>query len=223
MNADITKWSSPAYQEFHKIIKDELAPIFNQVDARVKNFENHFVKEAAKFVRDFKSVAKEADESLDKIIYFCCRNIRSQTELERTKESLQQHATSNPTVASSVGSLKGKSMDTQCASDTLDFMSQKLEDENVSLEFQLRDQLFDKVFEQKVTTKGMSANTKFQKLYSVTPLPKTKVLPKGVLSSPFLYRSRQELVKTRKDKRPVGAIQGRTGSPLVSKSHCIKD
>ncbi|GJW86748.1 retrovirus-related pol polyprotein from transposon TNT 1-94 [Tanacetum coccineum] len=38
-----------------------------RVDARVQNFENHFVKEAAKFIRDFKSLAKEADSSLDKI------------------------------------------------------------------------------------------------------------------------------------------------------------
>ncbi|GJW66535.1 hypothetical protein Tco_0120959 [Tanacetum coccineum] len=51
----------------------------------------------------------------------------------------------------------------------------------------LRDQLFDKVSEQKGTTKGTSANTKFAnqstsgtKLYFVTPLPKTKVLPKVV-------------------------------------------
>ncbi|GJX75013.1 retrovirus-related pol polyprotein from transposon TNT 1-94 [Tanacetum coccineum] len=35
-----------------------------------------------------------------------------------------------------LGDLKGKSMDTQCASETLDPLSQKLEDENVSLEFQ---------------------------------------------------------------------------------------
>ncbi|GKB99590.1 retrovirus-related pol polyprotein from transposon TNT 1-94 [Tanacetum coccineum] len=34
--------------------------------------------------------------------------------------------------------LKGKSSNTQCASDTLDHLSQKLEDENVSLEFQIR-------------------------------------------------------------------------------------
>ncbi|GJY23883.1 retrovirus-related pol polyprotein from transposon TNT 1-94 [Tanacetum coccineum] len=67
INANITNWSSLTYQEFHKIIKDEIAPIVNQVDARVQNFKNHFVKEAAKFVRDFKSLAKEADKSLNKI------------------------------------------------------------------------------------------------------------------------------------------------------------
>ncbi|GKB18560.1 hypothetical protein Tco_0852483 [Tanacetum coccineum] len=33
MNANITNWSSPAYQEFHKIFKDEITPLVNQVDA----------------------------------------------------------------------------------------------------------------------------------------------------------------------------------------------
>nr|GEU71817.1 hypothetical protein [Tanacetum cinerariifolium] len=42
--------------------------LVNQVDASVQNFKNHFVKEAAKFVRDFKSLPKEAGESLDKIM-----------------------------------------------------------------------------------------------------------------------------------------------------------
>nr|GFB71358.1 hypothetical protein [Tanacetum cinerariifolium] len=37
-----------------------------QVDARVQNFEIQFLKEAAKFVGDFKSLAKEADDSLAK-------------------------------------------------------------------------------------------------------------------------------------------------------------
>ncbi|GKB70287.1 hypothetical protein Tco_0931699 [Tanacetum coccineum] len=36
-----------------------------------------------------------------------------------------------------LGDLKGKSIDTQCASDTLNPLSHKLEDENVSLEFQV--------------------------------------------------------------------------------------
>nr|GFB78881.1 hypothetical protein [Tanacetum cinerariifolium] len=38
----------------------------NQVDARVQNFEINFLKEAAKFVGDFKSLTKEADASLAK-------------------------------------------------------------------------------------------------------------------------------------------------------------
>nr|GEU52224.1 reverse transcriptase domain-containing protein [Tanacetum cinerariifolium] len=66
MTLDIYNWSSSVHQEIHKIVKDEILPIVNQVDARVQNFKIHFLKEAAKFVRDFKSLAKEADESLSK-------------------------------------------------------------------------------------------------------------------------------------------------------------
>ncbi|GJZ16565.1 hypothetical protein Tco_0552242 [Tanacetum coccineum] len=66
MTLDIHNWSSSVHQEIHNIVKDEIFPIVNQVDARVQNFEIQFLKEAAKFVRDFKSLAKEADESLAK-------------------------------------------------------------------------------------------------------------------------------------------------------------
>nr|GEU77499.1 hypothetical protein [Tanacetum cinerariifolium] len=63
---EIHNWSSSAHKKVHRIISHEIAPIINQVDARVQNFEIQFLQEAAKFVRDFKSLAKEADESLDK-------------------------------------------------------------------------------------------------------------------------------------------------------------
>ncbi|GJS58874.1 hypothetical protein Tco_0653658 [Tanacetum coccineum] len=66
MTLDIHNWSSSAHQKLLKIIKDEIYPIVNQVDARVQNFKIQFLKEAAKFVRDIKSLAKEADESLAK-------------------------------------------------------------------------------------------------------------------------------------------------------------
>ncbi|GJW85241.1 hypothetical protein Tco_0158386 [Tanacetum coccineum] len=66
MTLDIHNWSSSAHQEIHKIVKDEVLPIVNQVNARVQNFKIQFLKEAAKFVRDFKSLAKEADESIVK-------------------------------------------------------------------------------------------------------------------------------------------------------------
>ncbi|GJQ99077.1 hypothetical protein Tco_0522062 [Tanacetum coccineum] len=84
-----------------------------------------------------------------------------------------------------LGDLKGKSSDTQCASNTLDLVSHKLKDENVPLEFQ--------VYEPKGTTKGTGMNTMFTKqsilgkppsssyepkLYYVTPFPKSSVLPK---------------------------------------------
>ncbi|GJW74192.1 retrovirus-related pol polyprotein from transposon TNT 1-94 [Tanacetum coccineum] len=62
----IHNWSSTAHREIHKVLKDENFPIVNQVDARLQNFEIQFLKEAAEFVRDFKSLANEADDSLDK-------------------------------------------------------------------------------------------------------------------------------------------------------------
>nr|GEV26784.1 copia protein [Tanacetum cinerariifolium] len=58
MTLETHNWSSSAHQELHKIVKDENFPIVNQVDARVQNFEIQFSKEAAKFVGDFKSLAK---------------------------------------------------------------------------------------------------------------------------------------------------------------------
>nr|GEV03345.1 hypothetical protein [Tanacetum cinerariifolium] len=113
MTLDTHNWSSYSHQELHKIVKDEIFPIVNQVDARVQNFEIQFLKEAAEFVGDFKSLAKEADESLAKHkaleleIKRLLREIVSQdimsivknnfivdssnlqTELDRTKEKLK--------------------------------------------------------------------------------------------------------------------------------------
>nr|GEV25698.1 retrovirus-related Pol polyprotein from transposon TNT 1-94 [Tanacetum cinerariifolium] len=66
MTLETHNCSSSSHQELHKIVKDENFPIVNQVDARLQNFEIQFLKEAAKFVGDFKSLAKEADESLAK-------------------------------------------------------------------------------------------------------------------------------------------------------------
>nr|GFC26628.1 hypothetical protein [Tanacetum cinerariifolium] len=66
MTIETHNWASSAHQELHKIVRDENFPIVNQVDARLQNFEIQFLKEAAKFVGDFKSLANEADASFDK-------------------------------------------------------------------------------------------------------------------------------------------------------------
>nr|GEU54399.1 retrovirus-related Pol polyprotein from transposon TNT 1-94 [Tanacetum cinerariifolium] len=113
MTLETHNWLSSAHQELHKIIKDEIFPIINQVNARVQNFEIQFLKKAAKFVGDFKSLAKEADESLAKhkaleleikrllravvsqdILFVVQNNYvvntsNLQTELERTKERFE--------------------------------------------------------------------------------------------------------------------------------------
>nr|GEV48250.1 hypothetical protein [Tanacetum cinerariifolium] len=197
MTLETHNWSSFAHQELHKIVKDEIFPIVNQVDARVQNFEIQFLKEAAKFVGDFKSLAKEADESLAKhkaleleierlLRAVVSQDIMSvvqkasvvdtsnlQTELERTKECFENCIIKKENqyaklwndwykkcdeckfdkilydkaykdmqqkikrLQAQFGDLKGKSKDTLCVSDTLNPLSQKLENENMELEFQV--------------------------------------------------------------------------------------
>ncbi|GJR89074.1 hypothetical protein Tco_0213085 [Tanacetum coccineum] len=124
-----------------------------------------------------------------------------QTELDRTKEKLESCIIKKE---KEYAVLWNNCSNIQCASNTLDPLSQKLEDENVSLEFQL----FDKVSEQKNTTKGTSVDAKFSKqsilgkppsssfgpkLYSVTHLPKSKVILKvgelNALSKPVTSNS----------------------------------
>ncbi|GJV08656.1 hypothetical protein Tco_1346312, partial [Tanacetum coccineum] len=198
MTLDTHNWSSSAHQEIHKILKEEIFPIINQVDSRLQNFEIQFLKEAAKFVRDFKSLAKEADESLAKhktleleierlLRAVVSQDIMSivqnpsvvdssnlQTELDRTKERLENCIIKKENeyaklwndwykkceeckydkisydkayndmqqkierLQAQLGDQKGKSQDTPCVSNTLDPLSQKLENENVELEFQVR-------------------------------------------------------------------------------------
>ncbi|GJU73727.1 hypothetical protein Tco_1265132 [Tanacetum coccineum] len=245
---------------------DEIFPIVNQVDARVQNFEIQFLKEAAKLVRDFQSLAKEANESLAKHkaleldIERLLRAVISQDivsimknptvietsdlqiELDRIKERLENCIFKKEKeyalwhdwykkceewkydkisydkayndmqqkikrLQAQLGDQKGKIKDTPCVSNTLDHLSQKLVNENVELEFQIKNyakendhlktaykNLFDSinVFEQKNITRGTSANTKFAKqsilgkppsssrpkLYVVTPLPKSMAIPK---------------------------------------------
>ncbi|GKB26882.1 retrovirus-related pol polyprotein from transposon TNT 1-94 [Tanacetum coccineum] len=253
-----------------------------------EEFSDDTTPKAAKFVRDFKSLAKEADESLAKhkaleleierlLRAVVSQDIMSivqsnsvvdtsnlQTELERTKErfenciikkeneyaklwndwykkceeckydkisydkaynDMQQNIDAFhlplQRLQAQLGDQMGKSKDTLCVSDTLDPLSQKLENENVELELQLRAQLFDKVSEQIDTNKGTSVNTQFckqsilgkppsfsePKLYSVTPFPKSKCLPKidetHALSKPVTSNSvptPQELKDVKNDK-----------------------
>nr|GEV18764.1 integrase, catalytic region, zinc finger, CCHC-type, peptidase aspartic, catalytic [Tanacetum cinerariifolium] len=177
--------------------ENENFPIVNQVDARVQNFEIQFLKEAAKFVGDFKSLAKEADESLVKhkaleleierllravvsqdIMTVVQNNyvgetLNLQTELERTKERFENCIIKKENeyaklwndwykkceeckfdkisyekaykdmqqkierLQAQSGDLKGKGKDTSCVLDTLNPLSQKLENENMKLEFRV--------------------------------------------------------------------------------------
>nr|GEW09203.1 integrase, catalytic region, zinc finger, CCHC-type, peptidase aspartic, catalytic [Tanacetum cinerariifolium] len=247
MTLETHNWSSSAHKELHKIIKDEIFPIVYQVDARVQNFKIQFLKESAKFVGDFKSLAKEAVESLAKHkaleleIERLLREVVSQdimsvvqnnsvdetsnlqTKLERIKERFENYIIKRENeyaklwndwykkceeckfdkisnnkayndmqqkieqLQARLEDLKGKSKDTSCSTDTLNPLSQKLENENVELEFQVSDQ--------KDTTRGMSGNTKFGKQSILGKLPKvseTHALSKPVTSNliPTLQESK---------------------------------
>nr|GEZ45399.1 hypothetical protein [Tanacetum cinerariifolium] len=164
MTLEVHNWSSSDHKEVHKIISHEIAPIINQVDARVQNFKIQFLQEAAKFVRYFKSLTKEADESLDKqkslelkikrllkasvshdimsIVQNGFVDVPSdiQTELDRTKEKLELCIIKKEkeyALQAQLRDLKGKSRDTPSASNTLDPLNQKLEKKIVELEFQV--------------------------------------------------------------------------------------
>nr|GEU93247.1 Gag-Pol polyprotein [Tanacetum cinerariifolium] len=181
-----------------KIHEDELLDKQIQLEKKIKELDNILVKtEAAKFVGDFKSLAKEADESLAKHktleleIEHLLRAVVSEditcvvqnnsvidtsnlkTELERTKDRFENCIIKKENeyaklwndwykkceefkydkisydkayndmqqkikrLQAQLGDLKGKSKDTSGVSDTLNPLSQKLENENVELVFQV--------------------------------------------------------------------------------------
>nr|GEU32522.1 retrovirus-related Pol polyprotein from transposon TNT 1-94 [Tanacetum cinerariifolium] len=186
---------------------------------------------------DFKSLAKEADESLAK-------HKALELEIERLLRAVIER------LQAQLGELKGKSKDLSCVSNTLNPLSRKLENENVELEFQvlnyakenahlkttyknlfdsiymirtqsktitdslqnklhdtiyenakLRSQLFDIVSDQKNTTRGTSANTKFAKQSILGKPPKvgeTHALSKPVTSNSIPTPQGSKVVKNNK-------------------------
>nr|GEU33265.1 hypothetical protein [Tanacetum cinerariifolium] len=100
--------------------------LYNNLATKVKTNNS----EAAKFVRDFKSLAKEADDSLAK-------HKALEFEIERLMRAVvsQDIMSIVQRLQAQLGDLKHQSKDTPCESDTLDSLSQKLENENVELDF----------------------------------------------------------------------------------------
>nr|GEU39541.1 Gag-Pol polyprotein [Tanacetum cinerariifolium] len=156
----------------------------------------HQASTSAKFVQDFRSLANEADESLAKHkaleleIELLLRAVVSQDIISVVQ---------NPTV-----------VDTSDLQTELEYKLHNTIYENDKL----RAQLFDKVSEQKDTTQGTSANTKFtkqsilrkppssskSKLYSVTPFPNSKVITKVGVDNTAKTRRPQPRSNTKNDK-----------------------
>nr|GFC12943.1 hypothetical protein [Tanacetum cinerariifolium] len=150
---------------FDKIVREENFPIVNQVDAILQNFKIQFLKEAAKFVGDFKSLAKEADSSLAKHMIL-------ELDIERLLKAVVSQdiifVVQNAYVVDT-SDLQTELEHTSCASDTQNQLFHKLENANVELEFQ-----------------DTSKNTKFAKEPIAEILPKigeTNALSKPVTSN----------------------------------------
>nr|GFB48558.1 hypothetical protein [Tanacetum cinerariifolium] len=171
----------------------------NQVDARVQNFKIQFLKEAAKFVGDFRPLAKKADSSLAKhklleleierllkavvsqdiISVVQNASVVSKLSLNVRKNALKTVSLKRKLnmlnfgmierLQAQLGDLKAKRKDTSCVSNTQNHVFQKLENANVELEFQ-----------------DSSKNTKFAKQPNVEILSKigeTNALSKPVTSN----------------------------------------
>ncbi|GJS66049.1 hypothetical protein Tco_0680613 [Tanacetum coccineum] len=110
-----------------------------ELERTKERLENCIIKKENEFAKLWNDWYKKCEEcNYDKILYDKAYNDMQQ-KIKRLQAQL--------------GDLKGKSKDTPCVSNTLDPLLQKLENENVGLEFQ--------VSEQKDTTKGTNTNTKF--------------------------------------------------------------
>ncbi|GJV51312.1 hypothetical protein Tco_1447053 [Tanacetum coccineum] len=159
--------------------KDSKKMSYGEVPAarRLQNFQIQFLKEATKFVRDFKSLAKETDESLVKhkalefeierlleqlsvrILCLLCKKIENENvELEfQVLNYAKENAHLKTTYKNLFDSINVTRAQTKTITDSL---QQKLHD-TIYENAKLRAQLFDNVFEQKDITKGTSVNTKF--------------------------------------------------------------
>nr|GEZ91097.1 DNA-directed DNA polymerase [Tanacetum cinerariifolium] len=212
--ANVSKPISIPNEEFSDDTTPSVARKFlNEVKSTIVTLQ-----QAAKFVGDFKSLAKEADESLAKhkaleleikrllravvsqdIMYKKCEECKfDKISYDKAYNDMQQMI---EWLQAQLGDLKGKSKDTSCVSDTLNPLSQKCENKNVELEFQVRAQLFNKVSDQKDNTRGTSANTKFAKQSIMGILPKvgeTHALSKSVTSNTISTPQESKVVKNDK-------------------------
>ncbi|GJX52366.1 hypothetical protein Tco_0280735 [Tanacetum coccineum] len=112
-----------------------------------------------------------------------------------------------------LGDQKDKSKDTPCVSDTLDPLSQKLENENVELEFQVP----PKVVELNDLSNPVTSN-------SVPTTKESKVMENDKVIAPGMFRIDPRVQSIAKTRRPQPRSNTKNDRvPFVSKSSCIKD
>ncbi|GJT86535.1 ribonuclease H-like domain-containing protein [Tanacetum coccineum] len=98
--------------------------------AKINHLSEVFVSQNAKSREELYFSNTSKTTSVSKSISIPYEEISDDTSLSVARKFLNE-------LQAQLGDLKGKNSDTKCASSTLDPLSQKLEDDNVSLEFQL--------------------------------------------------------------------------------------
>nr|GEX85085.1 hypothetical protein [Tanacetum cinerariifolium] len=139
-----------------------------------ERFENCIIKKEYEYAKLWNDWYNKCDEcKYDKISYD-----KAYKDMQQKIERLQAQ----------LGDLKGKSKDTSCVSDTQNLLSQKLENENMELEFQ-----------------DMSENTKFVKqpiMENLLKVGKTNALSKPVTSNSVSAPQESKGVDNTKTRRP---------------------
>nr|GEX47496.1 uncharacterized mitochondrial protein AtMg00810-like [Tanacetum cinerariifolium]GEY79843.1 uncharacterized mitochondrial protein AtMg00810-like [Tanacetum cinerariifolium] len=152
----------------------ETSNLQTELEHTKERFENGIIKKKNEYAKIWNDWYKKCEEcKLNKISY------------DKAYKDMQQKI---KWLQAQLGDLKGKSKDTSCVSDTRNPLSQKLENENMGLEFQ------DK-------KRGTSANTKFAKQSIVGNLPKvgeTHALSNPVTSNSVPTPQESKVVKNDK-------------------------
>nr|GFA42575.1 ribonuclease H-like domain-containing protein [Tanacetum cinerariifolium] len=155
------------------------------------NFEIQFLKEAAKFVEDFKSLTKEADDSLAK-------HKALKLEIERLlKVVVLNYARENAHLKATYKNLFDSISVSRTQTKTIISSLQNELQSTIYKNAKLRTQLFKKVSEQKDNTCDTSANTKFAKQSTEETLPKLDEI--HALSKPVTSNS----VSTQQESKGV--------------------
>nr|GEW89376.1 hypothetical protein [Tanacetum cinerariifolium] len=157
-----------------RIREDELLNKQTQLEKKIKELDNILV------TTDFKSLAKEADESL-------ANHKALELEIERLLRAVVlNYAKENAHLKTTYKNLFDSISVTQTQTKTIiDSLQNKLND-TIYENAKLRAQLFDMVSDQKDTSRGMSENTKFVKQSILRKPPKvgeTHALSKPVTSN----------------------------------------
>nr|GEU76887.1 retrovirus-related Pol polyprotein from transposon TNT 1-94 [Tanacetum cinerariifolium] len=227
MTLDTHNWSSSSHQELHKIVKDEIFPIVNQVDARVQNFEIQFLKEAAKFVREFKSLAKEADESLGK-------HKALELEIERLLRAVVSQHIMFVVQNNSVGDTSNLHTELECTKERFENCIIKKENEYAKLWNDWTPHVARVQILSLQSNKSWENHLLLQKpnfTSNSIPTPQeSKVMKNDKVIAPGMFRinpfkpSREEKYVPNKTRRPQPRINTKNDRvPSASKSSCNKN